>query len=104
LRQWSLCKTFVHQFKLIAERIIPRSSEPTKRRKKGEGKADWWRHPWSRFRPTPKVARGLAAVKHEQQQEARESAKAAEHQTAEEVTRPAVNHVRQSVFSACRLD
>ena len=103
LRQWSFCKTVVHQFKLIAERIIPRREPTTKRRKKGEGKADWWRHPWSRVRPTPKVERGLAAVKHEQQQEARANAKSAEHQTAEEVTRPAVSHVRQSFFSAFRF-
>jgi len=27
-----------------------------------------------------------------------------EHRTAEEVTRPAVNHVRRSIFSAFRLD
>lgn len=79
----------------MAERIIPRL-QPTKKRKKGEGQADWWRHPWSRVRRTPKAERGLAAVKHEQQQEARENAEAAEHRTAEEITRPSqiVNHNR----------
>jgi hypothetical protein len=66
LRQWGLRKTFVHQFKLIAQRVIPK----LKLQKRREGES--FRYPWRRYtsyKNTPQPKPGLAAVKHEQRSE-----------------------------------
>ena len=68
LRQWGLCRTFVHQFRLIAQRVIP----PSTGEKRPKGKRDFARRLWARFRRDPKPKPGLAAVKHAQLHEAQE--------------------------------
>ena len=60
LRRWSLCRTFVHQFRVMARREKP---APVSTRK-GSGGRGWWRS----YRIAPKPPPGLAAVKHAQQQ------------------------------------
>jgi len=103
LRQWSLCKTFVHQFKVMAARVIPHL-QPTRKRKKGDGDG----HPWQRRYRSFKAK---LKRKPEKQQEPPSAplvpvvdVEADEHRTAEEVTRPAVNHVARSSFSAFKFD
>jgi hypothetical protein len=66
LLRWSLCKTFVHQFSLIAKRQPP----PAKKRQGGQGEGGG-RQPFLRRPAIIKRAPGLAAVKHAQQVAAR---------------------------------
>jgi hypothetical protein len=58
LRLWSLCKTFVHQFSLVAKRESP------KKRTHGQWGDSGGRQPVGK---QPKPSRGRAAVKHAQQ-------------------------------------
>jgi hypothetical protein len=60
LRRWGLCRTFVHQFRLIARRVL-QTVWPAKRHR---GRGGVWRP----YRMTPKHVPGLAAVKHVQEQ------------------------------------
>jgi hypothetical protein len=66
LLRWSLCKTFVHQFLLIAKRQPP----PPAKKRQGRQDDGGGRQPF-RHRVEPKRAPGLAAVKHAQQKAAR---------------------------------
>jgi hypothetical protein len=60
LLRWSACKTFVHQFSVIAKREPP----PTKRKGgQGGGSGGWQPRLW---RPATNHKPGLAAVKHAQ--------------------------------------
>jgi hypothetical protein len=62
LRRWGLCRTFVHQFRLIARRAEPKATPATKTKGRGGGGT------WRPYRVAPKRVPGLAAVKHAQQQ------------------------------------
>jgi hypothetical protein len=59
LRRWSLCRTFVHQFGVIAKPAppVPAKAKVGQRGKKGKGGA------WRSYAPPLKRKRGLAAVK-----------------------------------------
>jgi hypothetical protein len=61
LLRWSVCKTFVHQFSVIAKR-----KPPTKKRKGGFWGDSGERQPFRRW-AKPNCKLGLAAVKHAQQ-------------------------------------
>jgi hypothetical protein len=62
LLRWSLCKTFVHQFSVIAK-----PSPKAKKRKGGHWGDSGGRQPVVRRQLATKRAPGLAAVKHAQQ-------------------------------------
>jgi hypothetical protein len=98
LRQWGICKTFVHQFKQMAERIIPKL-RPAKKRGKGEGDGHPWQRRHTSFRKKPKPK-----PKPERQEPPTAVADPeADELRTEELTRPALN-VRGSLFSAFRFD
>lgn len=61
LRRWGLCRTLVHQFRIISRRVKP-DPAPVKRKSKGGS--------WRSYARAAKRAPGLAAVKHAQQQSA----------------------------------
>ena len=83
LRQWGISKAFVHQFKLLADRIIPKLPE-TKPRKKREGDGPLWQRRDTSLQKKPNP----------NPQEPPPPVLIAEQQTADEVTRPAVKHAR----------
>jgi hypothetical protein len=60
LRRWGLCRTFVHQFRLLAQRAKPNPAPAKKRKRRGGGI-------WRPYRVAPKREPGLAAIKHAQQ-------------------------------------
>jgi hypothetical protein len=64
LLRWSLCKTFVHQFAVIAKPKPPPQKSKVKRHQGGSGGG---RQPVMRRPAIIKRAPGLAAVKHKQQ-------------------------------------
>ena len=64
LLRWSLCKTFVHQFAVIAKPKPPPQKRRVKRHQGGSGGS---RQPVMRRPAIIKRAPGLAAVKHKQQ-------------------------------------
>lgn len=59
LHRWNLCRTFVHQFAVIARR----ATAPIIKRRAGQGRGEAWT-PW---RVAPPRQPGLAAIKHAQQ-------------------------------------
>jgi hypothetical protein len=60
LRRWSLCRTFVHQFSIIAQPApaAAKASKPTRRKQGGAGDRGAWR-PYA-FSPRQKKKRALA--------------------------------------------
>ena len=94
LRQWGLCKTFVHQFRLIAQRVIPKLKP-----KRPEHTAR--RYPWTRYSSyraaPPKPRPALTAVVPEQSGPGRQPEDPEPQRPNFHGTSPSVNH--KSFFS-----
>ena len=93
LRQWSLCKTFVHQFKVMAAWIIhPRIDADEERKENAMETASRRNADTSRLRRRKRKPKSDKVV--EQHGKVAPDLEADEHRAAEELTRPAVNHNR----------